>query len=71
MCGALGHLHITGAIVALDELLLPPGPYLVGRPVAQAARRAVQEIAAARPKQGDDEFERVSALLQRQPTDEQ
>ncbi|MBK9940347.1 MAG: HEAT repeat domain-containing protein [Kouleothrix sp.] len=72
VCGALGHLHITGAIVALDELAATDqGRTSWDASVAQAARRAVQEIAAARPKQGDDEFERVSALLQRQPTDEQ
>ena len=67
VCRALAHLHIADAIDPLEELAQEDTSTTSwGAVVADAARRAVQEIAAARPSQVDREFARVSALLQQQ-----
>jgi len=65
VCTALGHLHTVDAIAPLEELAEEESSATSwGASVADAARRAAQEIAAARPTQTDTEFARVSALLQ-------
>lgn len=65
VCSALGHLHIADAIAPLEALAASDaGRTAWGAGVAEAARRAAEEIAAARPRGHDDAFERISALLQ-------
>jgi len=71
VCTALGHLHTVDAIAPLEELAEEePSATSWGASVADAARRAAQEIAAARPTQTDTEFARVSALLRDRHTEE-
>lgn len=66
VCSALTHLHIADAIGPLEELAREDTSMTTwGVSVSEAAGRAAQEIASARPGQIDDEFARVSALLQR------
>jgi len=68
VCTALGHLHITDAIAPLENLAAQDASTTSwGASVADAARRAAQEIAAARSHPGDADFARVSELLQRHP----
>lgn len=64
-CSALGNLHIPDAIPALEALIVNDTHTTSwGASVADAAQRAAQEI-AAHPREREDAFERVSALLQR------
>jgi HEAT repeat protein len=64
VCNALGHLHLTDATAALEELAsTDTGATSWGATVADAARRAKQEIASARPRAADSEFAQLSALL--------
>ena len=65
VCNALGHLHVADAVAALEELsACDTVATSWGASVADAARRAVQEIASARPSEADSEFTHLSALLQ-------
>jgi HEAT repeat protein len=67
VCSALGHLHVPDAIAPLEDLAsADAGATSWGASVADAARRAAQEIAAARPSEADTEFAHLSALLQSQ-----
>ncbi|HEX9372005.1 MAG TPA: HEAT repeat domain-containing protein [Roseiflexaceae bacterium] len=71
VCNALGHLHIPDSIGPLDDLAeADAGTTSWGASVADAARRARQEIANAQPNQTDVEFARISALLHSHPTEE-
>ena len=71
VCNALGHLHLTDATAALEELAATDtGTTSWGASVADAARRAKQEIASARPRAADSEFAQLSALLQSQRNQE-
>ncbi len=64
---ALMHLHIPDAIVQLENLAREETSTTSwGASVSEAANRAAQQIASARPARLDDEFARVSALLQQQ-----
>ena len=64
VCNALGHLHVADAMAALEDLAsTDTGTTSWGATVADAARRAKQEIAAARPRAADSEFAQLSALL--------
>ncbi len=66
-CSALGHLHIADAVAPLEALAASDTSHTSwGATVADAARRAAEEIAAARPRERDDTFERISALLQQE-----
>jgi HEAT repeat protein len=72
VCNALGHLHIADAVRPLEDLAeSDTGATSWGASVADAARRAAQEVAAARPSQVDAEFARISTLLQRQDPDDE
>jgi len=65
VCNALGHLHVADAVAALEDLAsTDTGVTSWGASVADAARRAAQEIASARPREADNEFTHLSALLQ-------
>jgi HEAT repeat protein len=65
VCNALGHLHVADAAAALEDLAsTDTGATSWGASVADAARRAKQEIASARPRAADSEFAQLSALLQ-------
>src|SRR5262245_29175446 len=65
VCNALGHLHVADAVTALDDVAATDtGATSWGAPVADAARRAKQEIESARPRAADSEFAQLSALLQ-------
>jgi len=65
VCNALGNLHLADATAALEDLAsTDTGATSWGAPVADAARRAQQEIASARPRAADSEFAQLSALLQ-------
>ena len=65
VCNALGHLHVADAAAALEDLAsTDTGVTSWGATVADAARRAKQEIASARPRTADSEFAQLSALLQ-------
>jgi len=71
VCVALGHLHINDSIAPLEDLAQTDGSTTSwGASVAEAARRAAQEIAAARPNEADAEFSHLSALLQGRHLDE-
>ena len=71
VCNALGHLHVPDAIAALEDLAsTDTGATSWGAPVKDAARRAAQEIASARPREADTEFAHLSALLQSQRNQE-
>jgi HEAT repeat protein len=71
VCNALGHLHVADATAALEDLAsTDTGATSWGAPVADAARRAKQEIASARPRAADSEFAQLSALLQNQRNQE-
>ena len=71
VCNALGHLHLADAVAALQDLASSDtGTTSWGVPVADAARRATQEIASARPREVDSEFAHLSALLQSQRNQE-
>ena len=64
-CNALVHLHVADAIGPLEELARDDTSTTSwGASVSEAASRAAQGIASARPTRLDDEFARVSALLQ-------
>jgi HEAT repeat protein len=64
VCNALGHLHIPDAIGPLGDVAASDASETSwGASVADAARRAAQEVAAGRPSQTDAEFARISALL--------
>ena len=66
VCSALAHLHVADAIRPLEELAEgDDGITTWGASVAEAARRAAQEVSSARPTQADTEFARISALLGR------
>ena len=66
VCSALAHLHVAEAIRPLEELAASDeGVTTWGASVAEAARRAAQEVSAARPTQADAEFARISTLLGR------
>jgi HEAT repeat protein len=65
VCNALGHLHVADAVAALEDLAsTDTGATSWGASLADAARRAAQEIASARPREADSEFAHLSALLQ-------
>ena len=65
VCNALGHLHVADAVAALEELAASDTVATSwGASVANAARRAAQEIASARPSEANSEFTHLSALLQ-------
>ena len=67
VCNALGHLHVADAVAALEELASTDTSVTSwGASVANAASRAAQEIASARPNEADREFAHLSALLQSQ-----
>jgi HEAT repeat protein len=71
VCNALGHLHLSDAAPALEDLATTDtGTTSWGATVADAARRAKQEIASARPRAADSEFAQLSALLQSQRNQE-
>jgi len=71
VCNALGHLHVTDAVGALEDLAASDtGVTSWGASVADTARRAVQEIASARPREVDSEFAHLSELLQNQRPEE-
>jgi HEAT repeat protein len=71
VCNALGHLHVPDAVAALEELAASDtGATSWDAPVADAARRAAQEIASARPREADTEFAHLSALLQSHRSEE-
>jgi len=64
VCNALAHLYIADAIGPLEQLAREDTDVTSwGASVAEAAQRAAQGIASARPTHVDDEFARVSALL--------
>lgn len=66
VCNALGHLHVADAVTGLEELAAGDTTATSwGASVADAAHRAAQEIASARPSEADSEFTHLSALLQR------
>jgi HEAT repeat protein len=65
VCNALGHLHVADAVAALEDLAsTDTSATSWGASVADAARRAAQEIASAKPSEADSEFTHLSALLQ-------
>lgn len=65
-CGALANLHIVDATPALNDLSRHDSSTTTwGASVAEAARRAIAEIDAARPSVTDGEFARLSELLHR------
>ncbi len=65
VCSALGHLHLADAVATLNDLAATDtGTTSWGAGVADAARRAAQEIASARPREATNEFAHLSALLQ-------
>jgi hypothetical protein len=71
VCNALGHLHVADAAAPLAEVAsTDAGATSWGASVADAARRATQEIAAARPSETDAEFAQLSALLQNRPSED-
>ena len=71
VCNALGHLHVADAVAALEDLASTDKDTTSwGAAVADAARRAAQEIASARPRAADSEFAQLSALLQSQRNQE-
>jgi HEAT repeat protein len=71
VCNSLGHLHVADAIRPLEELAeADTSTTSWGASVGDAARRAAQEVAAARPSQADAEFARISTLLHRHETEE-
>ena len=71
VCTALGHLHTIDAIGPLEELAEEETSATSwGASVADAARRAAQEVAAARPNQVDAEFARISSLLHQHEEDD-
>jgi HEAT repeat protein len=64
VCNALMHLYISDAIAPLEQLAREDRSTTSwGASVADAALRAAQSIASARPTRADNEFARVSALL--------
>ena len=64
VCNALVHLYISDAIAPLEQLAREDRATTSwGASVADAALRAAQSIASARPTRADNEFARVSALL--------
>jgi HEAT repeat protein len=70
VCNALAHLHVPDSIGPLEDLAREDTSATSwGASVADAARRAAQGIASARPTRLDDEFARVSALLQQHQSD--
>jgi HEAT repeat protein len=65
VCNALGHLHVVDAGAALQDLAATDtGATSWGASVADAARRAAQEIVSAQPREADNEFTQLSKLLQ-------
>ncbi|MFL5800221.1 MAG: HEAT repeat domain-containing protein, partial [Roseiflexaceae bacterium] len=67
VCTALTHLHTPDAISPLEDLAREDTSTTSwGASVSEAANRAAQHIASARPTRLDDEFARVSALLLQQ-----
>jgi HEAT repeat protein len=71
VCNALGHLHVADSIASLDDLAqTDTSTTSWGASVAGAARRAAQEVAAARPSEADAEFAQLSALLQGRQADD-
>jgi HEAT repeat protein len=71
VCNALIHLHVADAIGPLTELARDDASTTSwGASVSEAANRAAQSIASARPTRIDDEFARVSALLHQHQTGE-
>src|SRR5690349_5486577 len=71
VCNALGHLHVADSIAPLDDLAQnDTSTTSWGASVAGAARRAAQEVAAARPGDSDAEFAQLSALLQGRQADD-
>jgi HEAT repeat protein len=71
VCNALGHLHIVDAVGPLEALAREEQRATSwGASVADAANRAAQGIASARPVRLDDDFARVSALLHHHQQDE-
>jgi HEAT repeat protein len=67
VCNALAHLHVPDAVAALEQLAGEDESLTSwGASVADAARRASQEIAAARPHALDGSYVRVSELLRQQ-----
>src|SRR5262245_32520096 len=69
-CNALVHLHVADAIGPLEELARDDTSTTSwGASVSEAANRAAQGIASERPTRLDDEFARVSALLQQHHED--
>jgi HEAT repeat protein len=71
VCNALAHLYIADAIAPLEQLASEETATTSwGASVADAATRAAQGIASARPTRMDNEFARVSALLNQHQQDD-
>jgi len=71
VCNALTHLHVADAISPLEKLAREDTSTTSwGASVAEAAKRAAQSIASSRPTRLDDEFARVSVLLQQHQAEE-
>src|SRR5689334_20788357 len=71
VCNPLAHPHIPDAIGPLETLAREDQSATSwGASVAEAANRAAQGIASARPVRLDDDFARVSALLHQQHQEE-
>jgi len=65
-CNALAHMNVAEAIPALRQRAEEdPARTSWGASVADAARRAIQEIEASNPNVSTDQFARVRDILQR------